>query len=90
MTADGRKLSYSLVNNTATDFSIPRQYSATEVLAGGAEAADGAAGPSAGYNPAVAHFLSLCMKLVYEEEGIIKVWLGSARLHRTCAWLLGT
>ena len=71
--ADGRKLSYSLVNNTSPDFSIPRQYSAAEVLAGGAEVSGDAAGPAAGYSPSVAHFLSLCMKLVYEGEDIIQV-----------------
>lgn len=74
--ADGRKLSYSLVNNTASDFSIPRQYCVRDVLALGSSEDSGfgaANSPAEGYSPSVAHFLALCMKLVYEEEDIIRV-----------------
>ncbi|BDA50872.1 probable feruloyl esterase A at C-terminar half [Coccomyxa sp. Obi] len=70
--ADGRKLSYSLVNNTSPDFSIPRQYSAPIVLDEGASELSNAEGAAAGYRPALAHFLSLCMKLVYEKEEVMQ------------------
>ncbi len=71
--ADGRKLSYSLVNNTSPDFSIPRQYSAPLVLDEGAAGLSSAVGAAAGYRPELAHFLSLCMKLVYEKEEVMLV-----------------
>lgn len=68
--ADGSKLSYSLVNNTAPDFSIPRQYSVDKLFALGQGQA-----PPAGleYSPAACHFMSLCMKLVYEKKDVIQV-----------------
>ena len=76
VTADGQRLSYSLVNNTAPELSIPAQYSAPGLLPGlkpgRAAGAAGAAGVDA-YDPCIAHFMSLCMKLVYEKEAVIQV-----------------
>ncbi len=86
--ADGRKLSYSLVNNTAPDFSIPRQYSAQTVLDEGAAELSNAEGATAGYRPELAHFLSLCMKLVYEKEEVMQVRPDDIDRNYSPAWKL--
>ena len=65
---DGRRVSYSLVNNTSPRFDVPPQYTAAAVLPGLAAAERGA-----DYDASVCHFLSLCMKLVYEKEEVIQV-----------------
>ena len=66
--ADGRRVSYSLVNNTSPRFDVPPQYLAATVLP------DLAAAERLGdYDAFVCHFMSLCMKLVYEKEEVIQV-----------------
>ena len=69
-TADGRRISYSLVNNAASDFSIPAQYNAEKLLHNNTLKGYDAASD---YNPQTSHFLALCMKVVYEKEPVIKV-----------------
>ena len=73
MTADGRRLSYSLVNNTAPELSIPAQYSAPGLLPGLKPGGTPGAVGVDNYDPCIAHFMSLCMKLVYEKEEVIQV-----------------
>jgi len=63
--ADGRRVPLSMVNNTAPDFSIPGAYNPAELPFGLPR--------GSGYNPNVAHFMALCMKVVYEEEEVIRV-----------------
>jgi hypothetical protein len=67
--ADGHRVSYSLVNNTAPDFTIPRQYTVEGLFSdtGMMEPA----GPV--HEASIRHFMSLCMKLVYEKEQVIQV-----------------
>ena len=69
-TADGQRISYSLVNNAASDFSIPPQYNAIKLLHNNTLKGYDAASD---YNPQTSHFLGLCMKVVYEKELVIKV-----------------
>lgn len=75
LTADGRRLSYSLVNNIAPDLSIPAQYSAPGLLPGLAPGDTAGASGVDNYDPCIAHFMALCMKLVYEKEEVIQVWV---------------
>ena len=69
-TADGQRIAYSLVNNAASDFSIPPQYNALKLLHKNTLKGYDAASD---YNPQTSHFLALCMKVVYEKELVIKV-----------------
>jgi hypothetical protein len=59
-----------LVNNAASDFCIPAQYNARNLLHKNTLKGFNAASD---YNPQTSHFLALCMKVVYEKELIIKV-----------------
>jgi hypothetical protein len=59
-----------LVNNAASDFSIPAQYNAINLLHKNTLKGYDAASD---YNPQTSHFLALCMKVVYEKELVIKV-----------------
>ncbi|CAL5223184.1 g5658 [Coccomyxa viridis] len=68
-TADGQRIPYSLVNNAASDFSIPPQYNAQKLLHNNTLKGYDAASD---YNPQTSHFLGLCMKVVYEKELVIK------------------
>lgn len=63
--SSGERIPISLVNNTGPDFSIPSAYKAAELPLGAAK--------TAVYDPVTAHFLSLCMKLVYEDPVVIQV-----------------
>ena len=69
-TADGNRIAYSLVNNAASDFSIPDQYDVQQLLHKNTLKGYDAASD---YNPQTSHFLALCMKVVYEKELVIKV-----------------
>ena len=55
----------SLVNNTGPDFDLPNAYKVTNLAFG--------APRGSGYNPDIAQFLALCMKVVYEEPAVIQV-----------------
>lgn len=61
--SNGESVPFSLVNNTAPDFSMPGTYHPTDFPF--------TAGSS--YHPAVSHMLALSMKLVYERPEVIKV-----------------
>ena len=63
--ADGTRVPLSLVNSTAPDFRIPASYDVSDL--------DFNPSREDGYDPQIAHFLSLCMKLVYEEDIVIEV-----------------
>lgn len=65
--ADGTRIPLSLVNSTAPDFRLPTSYKLSELPFDLEEP---------GYNTQLAHFLSLCMKLVYEEDVVIQVQTG--------------
>ncbi|KAK9808596.1 hypothetical protein WJX72_000227 [[Myrmecia] bisecta] len=62
----GERRAYSLVNNTAPNFDIPAAYNAAEFPQAGTGT------DSRGYSASTAHLLSLAMKLVYEQEDVIK------------------
>ena len=59
---------YSLVNNTSPTFDPPRVYSPAEFPFSGPWHPE-----RLRFQPNVAHFMSLCMKLVYEQADIIEV-----------------
>lgn len=61
----GRRIPLSLVNNTAPSFDLPETYRAASLPFGQSR--------GAGYDRNVAHFLGLCMKVVYEEPAVIEV-----------------
>lgn len=86
-TADGQRIAYSLVNNAASDFSIPPQYNAQKLLHNNTLKGYDAASD---YNPQTSHFLGLCMKVVYEKELVIKVrmFAASAQQCFAAAWLI--
>ena len=65
--ADGTKIPLSLVNSTAPDFRLPSSYKLSELPFTLEEP---------GYDSQIAHFLSLCMKVVYEEDVVIQVKIG--------------
>ena len=67
--ADGTRIPLSLVNSTAPDFRLPSSYKLSDLPFSLKEP---------GYNAQTAHFLSLCMKLVYEEDVVIQVKVGRA------------
>ena len=55
----------SLVNNTSPDFSVPSgKYNPAELPFGQPR--------DVGYDPCIAHFMALCMKLVYEEPEVMQ------------------
>ena len=63
--ANGERRSFSLVNCTAADFSIPSAYCAA--------AFPFVATKPPRYDARVAHLMALCMKVVYEKPEVIKV-----------------
>lgn len=67
---DGRHIPLSLVNNTAPFFELCRQYRLADLFPH--DSAD------SGYDDRVAHFMALCMKIVYEEPEVIQVPRGTA------------
>ena len=66
--ADGRRIPYSLVNNTAPGFDAPSVYSPADFPFSGPWHPE-----RIPFQPNVAHFMSLCMKLVYEQSDAIEV-----------------
>ena len=63
-TSSGQLYALSLVNNTATDLSVPLWRYHPGTLPFSAE--------QGGYDADVAHFMALCMRSVYEKPEIIK------------------
>ena len=66
-TSSGQLYALSLVNNTATDLSVPLSHYHPGTLPFSAE--------QGGYDADVAHFMALCMRSVYEKPEVIKALL---------------